>query len=70
MELDRDEEKSRGFMAIRDVEVTQIPKYTAFRTVPSVLTSVADGELVVVIKSVATRPICGSALQGLQQERQ
>ena len=45
------EELPIGFIAIRDVEVRQIPQYRAFRTVPSVRTTVADGELVVIIKA-------------------
>lgn len=45
------EELPIGFIAIRDVEVRQIPQHRAFRAVRSVRTTVADGELVVIIKA-------------------
>jgi len=45
------EELPIGYLAIQNVEVKQIPQYRAFRAVPSPLTSLADGELVVIVKA-------------------
>jgi len=45
------EELPIGFLAIQNVGVTQIPQSRAFGAVPSPLTALADGELVVIIKA-------------------